>query len=108
MTLSEREVVATVGGGITVRRLRAWIRDGWVRPGVDGGFDEIDVARVRLVCHLRQHLQVNDEAVPVVLSLMDQVYGLRRGLKTLARAVEAQPEEVRREVARALRDLGGD
>jgi chaperone modulatory protein CbpM len=34
--------------------------------------------------------------MPVVLRLLDQVYGLRRRLNALRAAVEAQPEDVRR------------
>jgi chaperone modulatory protein CbpM len=109
MALSESDVVAAVGG-ITARRLRALIRRGWVQPERRGGapeFSEIDVARVRLVCHLTDRLEVPEEDVPLILSLVDQVYGLRRALRNLARAVDAQPAEVRAEVARAFRELGG-
>lgn len=107
MMLSESEVVATVGGRISVRRLRAWVREGWVRPGSDWGFDDVDVARIRLVCQLRDSLDVDDEVIPMVLSLLDQVYSLRRELKSLTRAVEAQPRDVRQAIAEALRTLRG-
>ena len=57
-------------------------------------FDEVDIARVRLVCELRDDLGLDAEAIPVVLSLVDQLYGVRRELRALARAVEQQPDEV--------------
>ena len=44
--------------------------------------------------------------MPVVLSLLDQVYGLRRELKALARAVDRQPEAVRQELMSAYRAHG--
>lgn len=106
MRLSESDVVVEVEE-VTLTRLRVWVRDGWVVPShaTDGApqFDEMDVARLRLLCHLKDELDFGDEAIPVVLSLLDQVYGLRRELKALARAVDRQPEAVRQELLAAYR-----
>ena len=46
-------------------------------------FHEIDVERVRLILELRDRLAVDETALPVVLSLLDQVYALRRRLREL-------------------------
>ena len=56
-------------------------------------FHEIDVARVRLIHDLRRDMDVGEDAVPLVLSLLDQVYELRSRLRSVLRAVEAQPRE---------------
>lgn len=107
MGLSEQDVVAAIGE-ISARRLRLLVRRGWVRPRRRAGtpeFSEADVARVRLVCHLTEKLEVQEEDVPVILSLVDQVHGLRRALRNLGRAVESQPDEVRARIASAFRDL---
>lgn len=107
MSLTEQEVVAAVGG-ISATRLRMIVRNGWVRPERSAGapfFSEVDVARVRLVCHLTERLEISDDEMPVILSLVDQVYGLRRALRNLSRAVEAQPENVRMDIARAFAEL---
>lgn len=104
--LGETEVVALVQG-LSRRRLRQWVQSGWVLPasGERGArFSDIDVARARLILHLQQDLKIGADAVPIVLSLMDQVYGLRRELRRLARAVEAQPETVKQAI---LRSAGG-
>ena len=61
------------------------------------------MARVRLLCELKDEMKVNDEAMPVVLSLLDQLYGLRREMKALAQAIDRQPEGVRRKVREAYR-----
>ncbi len=61
--------------------LRRWILQGYVRAEIPDGriaFEEIDVERVRLILDLRNRLQVNEEALPVVLSLLDQLYEMRR------------------------------
>lgn len=86
--------------------LVAWIERGWVRPdsGEAGSwvFHEIDVARVHLVHDLRRQMAVTEESIPLVLSLLDQVYELRARLKAVMRAVEAQPDDVRQAIRAAL------
>ncbi|WP_424814155.1 chaperone modulator CbpM [Roseococcus sp. YIM B11640] len=66
--------------------LERWICAGHVRADRRGSelvFQEIDAERVRLILELRDDMQVNEEALPVVLSLLDQVYELRRRLRRL-------------------------
>ncbi|HZS82438.1 MAG TPA: chaperone modulator CbpM [Stellaceae bacterium] len=82
--------------------LESWIGSGWIRPQRSDGdwlFDEIDVARVQLICEIRRDLAIDESALPLVLSLIDQVYGLRRDLAALCRAVAAQPEATRTAIA---------
>lgn len=64
--------------------LRRWVADGLVRPDLAPEglvFQEIDVERVRLILDLRDDLAVEEESLPLVLSLLDQVYALRRRLR---------------------------
>jgi len=71
---------------LDARALDAWIEEGWLRPHgsrLCREFSEIDVARARLIGDLRGNLGVNDEAVPVVLDLIDQIHGLRRLVREL-------------------------
>ena len=66
--------------------LQGWIAEGHVRPertGQDLVFTELDVERVRLILELRDDMAVNEEALPVVLSLLDQLYALRRRMREL-------------------------
>ena len=66
--------------------LQRWIAEGYVRPEASAGellFQEIDVERVRLILELRDQLEVNEAAMPVVLSLLDQIYALRRKMLRL-------------------------
>ena len=37
------------------------------------GFDEEDLARIQLIQELREDFGVNDEAVPIILHLIDQL-----------------------------------
>jgi chaperone modulatory protein CbpM len=64
-------------------QVESWIEAGWLMPPQtepEIAFAEIDVARARLICDLRQDFGVNDEGVEVILHLLDQVYDLRRVL----------------------------
>ncbi len=85
--------------------LTGWIERGWVLPDTaESGwvFREIDVARVRLIHDLRRDLDVGEELIPLVLSLLDQIYELRGRLRSVLRAVEAQPEAVRQAIKAAM------
>lgn len=106
MSLDERSVVAEIRR-LSLRELRLWVREGWVRPakGETGPvFDEVDVARIRLLCDLRKDMGVPAEALPVVLTLIDRLHETRRDLRCLAEALEEQPAEVRRSVVARFRD----
>ncbi len=81
------DLCATIDG-LTRDELERCLAQGWVRPGADGLFQEIDVARLRLIQELRTDMGVNDEAMPVILSLVDQVHDLRRLVDRLARDLE--------------------
>jgi len=86
--------------------VEAWIRDEWLRPARSGGtylFDEADVARCRLIGELRRDLLLDEEAIPVVLSLLDQIYALRHALNDLHDALHRASRETREEVAACLR-----
>jgi chaperone modulatory protein CbpM len=86
--------------------LLAWVARGWVRPEgtePDWVFQEIDVARVRLIHDFRHTMDVGEEMIPLVLSLLDQVYALRGQMRAIARAVEGQPEAVRAAILAAIR-----
>jgi chaperone modulatory protein CbpM len=86
--------------------VQAWVERGWVRPAAaepEWEFQDIDVARVRLIRDLRHDLAVQEETIPLVLSLLDQVYALRGQMRAVARAVEGQDEAVRAAILAAIR-----
>jgi chaperone modulatory protein CbpM len=95
-TLSE---VVRLVGRVDRLELSQWVELGWVTPERQGGdepaFSELDIARVCLICDLRRDLAVEEETVPLVLSLLDQIYTLRRQMNALTGAIRQQPEEVR-------------
>jgi chaperone modulatory protein CbpM len=86
--------------------LEAWIEAGWLLPresGEAGPFSEIDLARAQLIRDLGE-LGVNDEGIPIVLDLIDQLHGLRRTLRDLLSTIGTQPEAARRRIVSDIRD----
>lgn len=104
MRMDERDVLRIVRR-LRRRDLQSWVQAEWIRPveGPDGlEFDDADIARLRLICDLRKEIVVPNDVVPLVLSLLDQVHGLRSELRQIASAVEKQPEATRDSILRTL------
>jgi chaperone modulatory protein CbpM len=99
------EVVVTVGR-VDRLELHRWVEFGWVQPqrpaDAEPTFSDLDVARVCLICDLRHDLAVEEETMPLVLSLLDQLYAMRRQMKALQGALQQQPDDVRRAVMAVL------
>lgn len=98
--------VSALFSDLPVIELTMWIERGWVLPeSADAGwvFHEIDVARVRLIHDLRRDMDVGEETMSLVLSLLDQVYELRGRLRSVLHAVETQPEPVRQAILAAMK-----
>jgi chaperone modulatory protein CbpM len=96
--------------GLDRRELVRWVENRWVLPERHGEtwlFHEVDVARVELILEIRHEFAIDDEALPMVLGLLDQVYGLRRQLRRLCDALAVQPPEVQATIKRALLRVGG-
>jgi chaperone modulatory protein CbpM len=71
------------GCGVDEARLLRLVAFTWVQPEEEHFFDEEDIARARFILELQDQLGVNDEAVPIILHLVDQLnrvhWELRRG-----------------------------
>jgi len=103
--IDEMELIQSLGR-VQSEVLRRWIDLGWVRPRQEGGaprFDDQDVARVRLICDLHYELKIEEDSLPVVLSLVDQLYAVRQSMHTLLSAIEAQPDEVRAKISSVIK-----
>jgi chaperone modulatory protein CbpM len=86
--------------------LEAWIREELVVPRQEEGmplFSDMDCARVRLICTLRYELEIDADTLPMVLSLVDQLYDARQRLLSLSAAVAAQDKTVQAAIIAALR-----
>jgi chaperone modulatory protein CbpM len=102
MAIRKDDVLAHIER-ISLTRLDAWIQQDCVRPDPADGeltFSEADLARLRLICTLQDDFDLDDDALSMVLSLIDQLHGVRRALRELVNAVDSQPSDVRAEIAR--------
>ena len=108
MTLLFDEIVARCGVGRA--ELHVWIERQWIRPARenrDWHFSEQDLARTELICDLVRDLDVDPEALDIILPLLDQVYTLRRSLRAITQAVGELPADTRRQVRDRLLDQAG-
>jgi chaperone modulatory protein CbpM len=102
------EVLQRLGDAPDRMTLEEYIARTWVRPIKEREvwyFEEIDIARIQLVHHLRQDMMVNDEAMDVVLHLLDQLYGLREQMRKFQYAVERQPRHIQTELYSLLKEM---
>nr|WP_255679738.1 chaperone modulator CbpM [Methylocystis sp. WRRC1] len=66
--------------------LNAWVAEAWLAPNQSSGepdYNEMDLARARLILELQKDMGVNDPGVGVILHLLDQLHGLRSAMKDL-------------------------
>jgi chaperone modulatory protein CbpM len=97
---SEDEVIATVTR-LTRHQLIGFIEGDLVQPERgDAGyvFRAVDIARLELLCDLTQDLELEETALDIVLSLLDQLHAARRNLAAMRRAINALPEEVKAQI----------
>jgi chaperone modulatory protein CbpM len=90
--------------------LEAWIREEMVVPRQEAGalvFSDMECARVRLICTLHYELEIDVDTLPVVLSLVDQLYDARQKLLSITAAVTAQDKSVQAAIITAIRPDGG-
>jgi chaperone modulatory protein CbpM len=94
---------------LTALHVERWVARGLLRPAgaADAwNFEQIDVARVRLLAELEGDIGFDDEAIETIVGLVDQVHTLRGQLGLLARAIAEQPAETREGIAAVLKRLG--
>jgi chaperone modulatory protein CbpM len=85
--------------------LEGWIREELVVPRQEAGtllFAEMDCARVRLICTLHYELEIDASTLPVVLSLVDQLYDTRQRLLSLTAAVVTQDKNIQAAIIAAM------
>jgi chaperone modulatory protein CbpM len=102
---SEDQVIAAIAE-LTRPRLVAFVEARLVVPlQTDRGpvFRQIDMARLALLCDLSDQFGLEEDALAVILSLIDQLHGVRSELRCVLDAVAQEPAEVRARLERAIR-----
>ncbi len=96
-SLTEEELIETVSR-LTSLRLSEYLAAEIVIPEqTDRGlvYHSLDVARLELACELHEQYDMEADALAMMISLIDQMHGLRAELREVLSAVEAQPDPVR-------------
>jgi chaperone modulatory protein CbpM len=101
---SEDDVIARISRLDRVT-LVSFIEAEFVRPERRGAgfvFQRIDLARLELLVDLSQDLELDEVALGVVVSLLDQLHAAREERAALRRAIAAIPEELQAQIRAAL------
>lgn len=101
---TEAEAIEAVNR-LTVVQLRSFVEAEIVTPTqTEAGFvfRQVDLARMELLCELSEDFDLHLDALAIVISLIDQLHGLRGSLRTVLDAVEREPEDVRQRIQHAI------
>lgn len=105
-SFSEDQVIATVTR-LTRIQLASFVAADFVRPErVSTGylFRPVDIARIELLCDLTHDLDLDETALGVVVTLLDQLHAARRERAALVNALSALPEDLHARILLALED----
>ncbi|MTH76533.1 hypothetical protein [Paracoccus aestuariivivens] len=89
-------------------QIESYMRNGVVQPvQSEAGplFRDLDIARLHLVVDLSEGFHLDDEALALVLSLVDQLHGLRGDMHAILDAVAREPVETRVRLKAAIREV---
>jgi len=107
--MTTRDELLRLHGKLTAVHVERWVARGVLRPRSEADawvFEQVDVARVRLLAELADDIGLDDDTVEVVVGLVDQVHTLRGQLGLLAQAIAEQPPATREAIAAVLQRLG--
>ncbi len=107
---TEQEVIDRVAG-LTRTQLVSFVRAEVIRPVLteDGTtwYRRVDLARLELLCELCDVFGLQDDALAMVISLIDRLHAARRELRLVLDVVaEHGSESLRLQVGEALRQAG--
>lgn len=77
---------ASSKAGVEERLVLEFIQNEWISPVEPDSraLDDEDIARLKLIVHLRNEFGVNDESMPIILRLLDQIHHLHSQLRKRA------------------------
>lgn len=100
---SEEQAIAAVAS-LTRSQLISYVQAELVVPlQTDRGllFRQIDIARLELLCELNEQFGLEEDALGVILSLIDQLHLVRSELRCVLDAIAQEPDDVRVRLERA-------
>ena len=101
---SRAETIARVDL-LTEARLDKFLRADVITPVhvADGiAFRTVDLVRMELMCELTEHFDIAEDALGIVMSLIDQLHATRSDLQAVMSVLENEEDDVRARVIGAL------
>jgi chaperone modulatory protein CbpM len=108
-TLTEDDVIATITW-LTRQRLDVFIDARLIVPvQTETGrmYGPVDLARLELLCDLAEQFDLAEDALGIVISLIDALHAARSRLHRVAEALDAEPADVRQRVGARLMTASG-
>lgn len=69
-------------------------------------YRSLDVRRVSLLCELTDDFEVNEDALVIIMSLLDQLHGAHSRLEQVVRAIDEEPSETKLRLSQRLHKIG--
>ncbi|SDE64379.1 chaperone modulatory protein CbpM [Paracoccus isoporae] len=103
------ELIAAIED-LTRPRLTHYVEMRMVSPVIsDHGetYREVDRARVQLLCSLTEDYGLRDDALHMVMTVLDEMHGMRGEMQALMAALAEEPDETRERVTLRIRQRRG-
>lgn len=68
-------------------------------------YREVDLARLQLLCDLVEVYTLDDDSLQLVMSLIDQLHGVRGEMRALMQALSQEPAETRSRISGAIHEI---
>jgi chaperone modulatory protein CbpM len=65
----------------------------------------LDIRRITLLCELTDDFEVNEDALVIIMSLIDQLHGAHCKLEHVVRAIAQEPSETKVRLSQRLYDF---
>jgi chaperone modulatory protein CbpM len=101
---SEDEVITSITR-LTRRQLDRFVEIDFIKPRTEEGkfvFYSIDVARLELLCDLTHDLDLDETALSVTLSLIDQLHTARQDLAAVSGLLNGLPADLQKRILTEL------
>lgn len=74
--------------GPSCEEITHYIEEEWIKPFEENLFDDEDVTRIRLIYLLLDEFGVNEESIPIILHLIDQIHALQTRMRDFSSEAE--------------------
>lgn len=64
----------------------------------------LDVSRITLLCELTDDFEVNEDALVIIMSLLDQLHGAHNKLELILQAIGAEPSDIKLRLSQRLQE----